>query len=64
MDGLKFIASSKNFFTPVNVLSRKFRGKFLFYLKQACQRGDIKFFGEASNLNCELNFLDFINSLY
>ncbi|MGV8149947.1 MAG: transposase, partial [Alkaliphilus sp.] len=49
MDGLKFIASSKKFFIPVKVLSRKFRGKFLFYLKQAWQRGDIKFFGEASD---------------
>jgi predicted Zn-ribbon and HTH transcriptional regulator len=31
----KWQASRKKFFLPVKVLSRKFRGKFLFYLKQA-----------------------------
>ncbi len=64
IDGLRFIASSKKFFIPVKVLSRKFKGKFLFYLKQAWQQGEIQFFGEASELYCDLNFLDFINDLY
>jgi len=31
----KWINSRKKFFIPVKVLSRKFRGKFLFYLKRA-----------------------------
>jgi hypothetical protein len=31
----KWRASRKKFFIPVKVMSRKFRGKFLFYLKQA-----------------------------
>ena len=33
-DGKRWINSKKDFFIPVKVLSRKFRGKFLFYLKK------------------------------
>lgn len=37
----KFIKSRNNFFISVKVLSRKFRGKFIFYLKQAVYNKDI-----------------------
>jgi hypothetical protein len=33
----RFVYSKKKFFVPVKVLSKKFRGKFLYYLKQAKQ---------------------------
>jgi hypothetical protein len=63
-DGLRFIRSGKKFFIPVKVLSRKFRGKFLFYLKQAWHRGDIKLFGDNANLAYGSNFINLIDSLY
>ncbi|WP_318011084.1 transposase [Clostridium sp. FP2] len=34
-DGNRWVNSKKDFFIPVKVLSRKFRGKFLSYLKKA-----------------------------
>ena len=34
LDGVRWISSRKGFFIPVKVLSKKFRGKFLHYLKK------------------------------
>ena len=64
LDGLKFKTSSKKFFLPVKVLSRKFRGKFLFYLKKAWNEGKIKLFNNAKDLAHGFNFLDFHDRLY
>jgi len=63
-DGLRFISSSKKFFLPVRVISRKFRGKFLFYLKEAWNNGKIELFNDATQLANGFNFLNFINCLY
>jgi len=63
-NGLRFIASSKKFFLPVRVVSRKFRGKFLFYLKEAWHDGKLKLFNNITHLSKGFNFLNFINSLY
>lgn len=63
-DGLRFLSSGQKFFIPVKVLSRKFRGKFLFYLRQAWQNGQIKFFSAAARLGYGVNFLNFLESLY
>ena len=64
MDGLRFIPSKKNFFIPVRVVSRKFRGKFLFHLKEAWNNGEIKLFNSCNVLAQGVNFLNFIGSLY
>jgi len=40
-------SSSSKFFIPVKVLSKKFRGKFLHYLKQYYQRKLLTFYGNA-----------------
>jgi len=50
----------KKFFIPVKVLSRKFRGKFLYYLKQA----KLEFHGSIAYLHDRDIFNDFISSLY
>lgn len=63
-DGLRFISSSKKFFLPVRVISRKFRGKFLFYLKEAFNDGKIKFFNGISYLSKGYNFLNLVDKLY
>jgi hypothetical protein len=63
-DGLRFIPSSKKFFLPVRVVSRKFRGKFLSHLKKAWVAGELLFFKDTKELNNELYFLNFLNGLY
>ncbi len=46
LDGEKWIYSKKKFFIPIKVISRVYRGKFMFYFKRACQEGKIKFEGQ------------------
>lgn len=64
LDSLKFVRSSKKFFLPVKVLSRKFRGKFLFHLKEAWNAGKIKLFNDALELGQENQFLSLVDKLY
>lgn len=52
----EWINSRKKFFIPVKVLSRKFRGKFLYYLKQAYQEGKLEFHGSIKNMAKEQEF--------
>ena len=56
----QWVNSRKKFFIPVKVLSRKFRGKFLYYLKQA----KLEFAGSMSYLQDDCMFNDFMTSLY
>jgi hypothetical protein len=41
-DGKRWLRGKKRFLLPVKVLSRKFRGKMLFYLRKAYKRGDFQ----------------------
>jgi hypothetical protein len=59
-----WINSRKKFFIPVKVLSRKFKGKFLYYLKKAFYDKTLKFNGLIENLTFEQDFQSFINTLY
>ncbi len=52
--------SRKKFFLPVKVLSRKFRGKFLYYLKRA----GLAFHGSLEPLRDETRFREWMSSLY
>nr|WP_198851182.1 transposase [Alicyclobacillus sp. SO9] len=56
----KWVYSRKKFFIPVKVLSRKFRGKFLDYLK----RTKLEFYGSMVHLREPHRFQDWISSLY
>jgi hypothetical protein len=40
-------STSKSFFIPVKVLSKKFRGKYLYYLKQYYEQNRLQFFNDA-----------------
>lgn len=51
--------SRKKFFIPVKVLSRKFRGKFLYYLKRA----SLNFYGSISYLQDRSAFYDLVSTL-
>ncbi|MFH0990981.1 MAG: IS91 family transposase [bacterium] len=73
-DGMRWIASRKNFFIPVHVLSQVFRGKFLEQLKKAylSQRlmsprlsvRQIRCIGKASSLDCRETFQTLLDRLY
>ena len=56
----KWKNSKKKFFIPVKVLSRKFRGKFLYYLKQE----KLEFYGENKYLENRENFEELIAKMY
>jgi len=56
----KWVGSRKKFFLPVKVLSRKFRGKFLYYLKQA----DLKYHGKQERFLDPYCFNAFLSQLY
>ncbi len=54
----------KDFFIHVNVISDLFKCKFLAYLKQAYQQGELKFVGEIETLADRINFQKRIDKLY
>lgn len=64
IDEKRWIKSKKDFFIPVKVLSRKFRGKFLYYLKKAYFDGSIKCSGNIEPLKDKDVFRQFIDLLY
>lgn len=55
----RWVNTRKKFFIPVKVLSRKFRGKFLYYLKRA----SLEFYGSISYLQDRPAFNDLVSSL-
>nr|WP_319001702.1 IS91 family transposase [Clostridium estertheticum] len=63
-DGTRWINSKNDFFIPVKVLSRKFRGKFLFYLKKAYHNNALKYTTGIQELAEKHIFQRFIDKLY
>jgi hypothetical protein len=63
-DGLRWIPSRKKFFIPVKVLAKKFRGKFLAFLKTAFINNHLQFGGLINSLHLEPNFRKLLNALY
>jgi hypothetical protein len=63
-DGRRWIATKKDFFIPIKVLSRKFRGKFLHYFKKAYYDNKLRLMQEASDLKEKCLFQCFIDKLY
>jgi len=51
LDGKRWVSCRPNFFLPVPVLSRLFRGLFLAKLRAAHQAGRLKFFGVHAHLD-------------
>ena len=66
-DGLtpegKFKTGGKDFFIHVNILSRKFRGKFLWMLNKAYEAGVLKFYGSMLEYGHDQCFQNSLNSL-
>lgn len=64
IDNSKWIKSKKKFFIPVKVLSRKFRGKYLFYLNELYKNKKLKFPKSISEFQFKEVFNTFKDSLY
>ena len=60
----QWIEPKTDFFLPVKVLSRLFRGKLLAYLKEAWQKGKLIFPGKVVYLQRERSFNDLLSDLY
>ena len=56
--------SSKKFFIPVKVLSKKFRGKYLHFLKQYYRKNLLEFYEDAQKYRDPRLFQDFLNQCY
>ena len=63
-DGTRWVQSKKNFFLPVKVVSHKFRGKFLAYLKEAYQGNKLIFPGQIGHLYTKRRFQELLDDLY
>lgn len=57
-------SSSKKFFIPVKVLSKKFRGKFLYYLKEYYQQNKLYFYKNAEKYQNPKGFQQLIDQCY
>jgi len=64
LDGKRWIPCKGEFFLPVKVLSRLFRGKFLAYLKEAFHEGDLDFPGKIASLKEKAAFKGLLKDLY
>ncbi len=63
-DGLRWIPCKGEFFLPVKVLSRLFRGKFLAYLKEAYEKGKLVFPGKVAHFKDKRAFNALVKELY
>jgi hypothetical protein len=64
LDGKRWIASRKDFFIPVSVLSCLFRGKFLDGLKKLYEAGELQFHGQIEDVKEATAFKSFLTNLY
>ena len=64
LDNSNWIKSKKKFFIPVKVLSRKFRGKYLFYLNELYKKNKLKFPKKINELQVKDIFNVFKDNLY
>jgi hypothetical protein len=63
-DGGRWVGCRPNFFLPVKVLSRVFRGKYLAGLRQARGRGALQFAGSTAALAEPAAWQTFVDTLY
>ncbi len=59
----KWISARKNYFLPVKVMSKKFKGKFLYLLEKEFENKSLKFKATNKDLNNPKKFKQFINKI-
>ena len=57
-------STSKKFFIPVKKLSKKFRGKFLYYLKQYYRQNLLEFYADAEKYREPKSFQNLMDQCY
>lgn len=62
--GRNGLTVQKDYFAPVKVLSRLFRGKFLYHLTKATASGDLTYSGEIAFLKDREPFRRYVTGLY
>ncbi|SEN98826.1 Transposase zinc-binding domain-containing protein [Mesobacillus persicus] len=60
----KWRSSSKKFFIPVKILSKKYRGKFLYYLKRFYQQNQLNFYNDAIKYKDPKGFQNLLDQCY
>ncbi len=63
-DGKGWVSTRPDFFAPVKVLGRLFRGKFLSRLKAAHKAGKLRLGSALQALQCGKSFADYLRPLY
>jgi len=63
-DGQRWVACPKNFFLPVRVLSRVFRGKFLAWMRKAYDNGELQFHGSLEGYREGKEFQRLLDDAY
>lgn len=56
--------TSQKFFIPVKVLSKKFRGKYLYYLKEYYEKNQLQFFNDAKKYEDPKEFQYLLDQCY
>jgi hypothetical protein len=64
LDGKRWISCKRRFFIRVDVLSRLFRGKFLYYFKKAYGSGQLEFPGKIRDIKPKTAFKKTLTELY
>jgi hypothetical protein len=64
LDGQQWISARTGFFIPIEVLSSLFRGKFLFYRKEANHKRTLKLAGEILHLSKKVHFQKLLAIFY
>ena len=64
LDGKRWVNCLPGFFMPVRLLSRKFRGTFLAFLKQAHQAGELTLAGRLQPFDSDRAFRSWLGPLY
>jgi hypothetical protein len=62
-DGKRWISCRKKFFLPVKPLGCLFRGKFLAFLEEAFDAGELEFYGQLRDLAHPVRFRDWLCAL-
>jgi predicted Zn-ribbon and HTH transcriptional regulator len=63
-DKSEWIKSKDNFFISIHILNRLFRGKYLYYLKQAYETNCLSFFGKLSKADSAPEFARLLDECY
>ncbi len=63
-DGWEWLDCTDDFLFPVKALSKVFRGKFISYLEEAFEKGQLKFPGSIGSLKSRKSFRKLVNQLW